>query len=136
MYKETRNGIIVIGVLVGTGLGVWAWTKAGAAPPTVCTPGDEKCIGLNWCRCNPMGTKWDIITPNAAECAVAPGTATLYGTVTDAKTGSPVEGISVSCNGYTDTTLPDGTYRITNIPPGTYAITFTDPLGIYETEVR
>jgi len=105
-------------------------------PVPICTPGDEKCIGPNWCRCNSLGTAWDIITPNATECEVPEGTAILYGTVTDIETGAPIGGISVDCDGYTDTTAPDGTYRITGIPAGVYTVTFTDTLGRYQTEVR
>jgi len=127
---------------LGLGLGaaaiitaVVAATRVKAAPPVViCTPGDEKCIGPDWCRCNPEGTKWDVVIPNATVCEVQPLTATLYGTVTN-DTGAPIGGIDVNCNGYTDTTAPDGTYRIENIPPGEYSVIFTDPLGRYEEKI-
>lgn len=135
MKKETKQGLAVVGGLVGIGLAIWGFTKAKAAPPVVCTPGDEKCIGPDWCRCNPAGTKWIVVIPNASECAAPPLTAVLYGTVTDADTQVPIEGISVDCGGYTDTTAPDGTYRIENIPPGTYSVVFSDPLGRYEEKV-
>jgi len=127
---------------LGIGLGaaalitaIVAATRAKAAPPVICTPGDEKCIGPDWCRCNPEGTKWDVVTPNATECAAPPLTAILYGTVTSIDTGAPIGGIDVNCGGYTDTTAPDGTYRIENIPPGEYSVVFTDPLGRYEEKI-
>ena len=133
--KKTKQGIAVVG-LVGAALAIWGITKAEAAPPeVVCTPWDEKCIGSNWCRCNPAGTNWIVVTPNATECVAPPSTAVLYGTVTDKVTGLPIDAILVSCNGYTDTTAPDGTYRIENIMPGTYAVVFTDPLGQYDEKV-
>jgi len=129
LSKEQKTGLGILGALAAI-FGIRQLTKA--APPVICTPGDEKCIGPDWCRCNPAGTKWVVITPNATECAAPPLTAILYGTVTDADTGAPIEGIDVDCNGYTDTTAPDGTYRIENIPPGTYSVLFTDPSGRYE----
>ena len=107
--------------------------KVGAQP--ICTPGEEKCIGPDWCKCNAAGTKWDVVTPNATECAALPQTAILYGTVKDASTTGVIEGIVVDCGGYTDTTKTDGTYRIENILPGSYSVSFTDPSGQYEEKV-
>jgi len=132
MKKETKQGLAVVGTLVGAGFAIWGITKAKAAPPVViCTPGDEKCVGPNWCRCNPAGTKWVVLVKDSPIC-VPVMTATLYGTVTDIETGVPIEGIDVDCNGYADTTAPDGSYRIENIPPGEYSVLFTDPLNRYE----
>ena len=110
-----------------------AIARAGAAPPVVCTPGDEKCIGEDWCRCSEAGDKWIVVIPNATECQITPGLAILYGVATDAKTHLPIQGIVVSCNGYTDTTVADGLYRIEDIPPGTYSVQFVDSLDRYET---
>jgi len=93
MKKETKQGLAIIGSLVGTGLAILGITRVKAA------------LLL---------------------------TATLYGTVTDAETGLPIENIDVDCNGYPDTTAPDGTYRIEDIPPGEYSVLFTDPLNRYE----
>lgn len=128
----TKNQKIGIGVGIGAAAALGIALAARAAPPVVCTPGDEKCIGLNWCRCKDDGTGWIVVTPNATECQVTPGTAILYGTVKDAQTSAPIEGILVACNSYSDTTVADGTYRIEGIPAGTYAVIFTDPLGKYE----
>ena len=101
----------------------------------ICTPGQEKCIGLDKCRCKDDGTGWIVVTPNATECQVTSGLAVLYGTVKDTQSGGPIESILVGCNGYVDTTVADGTYRIENIPPETYTVTFSDPQGRYESEV-
>jgi len=131
MKKETKQGIAVVGGLVGIGLAIWGVTKAKAAPLVVCTPGDEKCIGPDWCRCNPAGTKWIVLVKDSPVC-IPVLTATLYGTVTDADTGAAIEDISVDCDGYYATTAPDGSYRIEDIPPGEYSVLFTDPLNRYE----
>jgi len=137
MVKLTKEQKVALGVGLAAAGGYAAYKYLKPEPPVpVCTPGDEKCIGLDWCRCNLEGTAWDVIIPNATQCEVPIGTAVLYGTVTDNGTGSPIQGILVSCNGYAATTAPDGTYRIENIPPGTYTVTFSDPLERYETEVR
>lgn len=123
---------------VGAGLGLLglitafiAATRVKAAPPVICIPGDEKCIGSDWCRCNPAGTKWIVLVKDSPIC-IPVLTAVLYGTVTDAETGLPIEGIDVDCGGYTDTTGSDGTYRIEDIPPGMYTVVFSDPLNRYE----
>jgi len=63
-----------------------------------------------------------------------PGLATLWGIVTDADTGTPIEGIEVSLNGLTATTCVKGRYEFLNVEPGTYSLVFTDPLGRYETQ--
>jgi len=135
MVKLTKEQKVAlsVGVAAVGGYVAYKYLKPSVA---ICTPGDEKCIGLNWCRCNPEGTKWDVIVPNdEVRCPIIPGTAILYGTVTDKTTGSPIEGISVNCDSYPGTTALDGTYRIENIPPGAYTVTFTDPLGRYEEKV-
>ena len=130
MKKETKQGLAVVGSLVGIALAILGITKAKAAP-VVCTPGDEKCIGPDWCRCNPAGTEWVVLVKDSPIC-IPVGAAVLYGTVTNIETGVPIEGILVDCGGYTDTTAPDGSYRIELIPPGEYSVFFTDPLSRYE----
>ena len=62
-----------------------------------------------------------------------PGKATLYGKVTDAETGQPIEAIEVTFNEYAAVSDQSGYYAINNIEPGIYSITFTDPQGRYET---
>ncbi|MFQ6081136.1 MAG: carboxypeptidase regulatory-like domain-containing protein [Candidatus Bathyarchaeia archaeon] len=51
-----------------------------------------------------------------------PGTATVTGTVKDAKTGLPVAGATVGCNGYQTSTGPDGTYSL-SVKVGAYLVT-------------
>ena len=131
MKTETKRGLAIVGSLVGTGLAIWGVTRVKAAPPVVCTPGDEKCIGSDWCQCNPAGSKWIVLVKDSPTC-IPVGAAVLYGTVTNIETGVPIEGILVDCGGYTDTTAPDGSYRIEDVPPGEYSVFFTDPLSRYE----
>ncbi|MBA7558670.1 hypothetical protein ES708_00277 [subsurface metagenome] len=63
-----------------------------------------------------------------------PGLANLYGKVTDAETGYPLEGVRVSINGLTTYTNGSGYYGFEGLTPGSYTITF-EKEG-YETEVR
>lgn len=70
-----------------------------------------------------------------------PGLATLYGIVSDAATGQPIEGVSVSLWSPDGTELLQqtftngtGSYALKNILPGAYAIMF-EKEG-YESEVR
>lgn len=113
-----------IGIGVGVGAAVAAVVvltrKAGAAPPVVCTPGDEKCIGLNWCRCKDDGTGWIVVIPNASECAAPLEKAILYGKITDAQTHLAIANALIQLTGYSARATLDGNYRIENIEPGTY----------------
>lgn len=131
--KLTKDQKIGIGIGVGAAAALGIALAVKAAPPVaVCTPGEEKCIGSNWCRCREDGQAWIIVTPNATQCLPPPGTAVLHGKVTDSKTHAVIEGIVVDCGGYTGTTGTDGLYRISNIPPGIYTVVFSDPLNRYE----
>jgi large repetitive protein len=56
---------------------------------------------------------------------IQPTTGTLTGVVTDATTGLPINGVTVSLSGVTTTTDSGGNYGFTNITPGTYTLTFT-----------
>jgi hypothetical protein len=47
----------------------------------------------------------------------------LGGTVTNALTGGPILGATVTANGYAATTDAGGHYTITDVPPGTYTVT-------------
>jgi hypothetical protein len=47
----------------------------------------------------------------------------LGGTVTNALTGGPILGTTVTANGYSATTDAGGHYTITDVPPGTYTVT-------------
>jgi hypothetical protein len=133
MDKDKKKIIAGAGILGGAGL-VYLLTRKGAAVEPVCTLGETKCIGNDLCVCNVQG-QWETSVKDSPTCAVIPGTAVLDGQVTSAQSGAAIEGIQVSCNGYSGVTEADGRYRIENIPPGNYTVTFTDPLGRYETKV-
>jgi hypothetical protein len=133
MDKSKKKIIAGVGLLGGAGL-VYLLTRKKAVAAQICTPGDTKCIGADLCVCNTQGTKWDVSVPNSPTCVVTPGTAVLYGSVTDTETRKAIEGIQVSCGSYSGTTEADGQYRIENIPPGDYTVTFTDPTGKYQTK--
>lgn len=60
-----------------------------------------------------------------------PGLAVLWGHVTAAQTGDPIEGVEVACDSYFAITDSGGYYEIQDIEPGIYTLTFTDPLGRY-----
>lgn len=47
----------------------------------------------------------------------------VAGTVRDASTGNPIEGVQITANGHSDTTDANGYYNITSIPVGAYTIT-------------
>jgi len=65
--------------------------------------------------------------------------ATLHGHVVDERTGTPIEGLLVTCEGsmgcHTVKTAADGLYRIKDLPPGTYTVIFTDPQQRYKPKV-
>ena len=50
---------------------------------------------------------------------------TLQGTVTDASTGDPIQGVVVTAGVRSTTTNASGTYSLPNIPAGTYSLTAT-----------
>jgi len=62
-----------------------------------------------------------------------PEKATLWGIVSDATTGSPIGGISVTLDSLGTTTDSQGKYEFRDIAPGSYgSLSFTDPAGRYE----
>jgi len=54
---------------------------------------------------------------------VAKPTGTISGTVTDADTTDPIEGATVTAEGYSTTTAADGTYTLADLPVGSYTVT-------------
>ncbi|MCW2931887.1 MAG: Kelch motif-containing protein, partial [Actinomycetia bacterium] len=76
------------------------------------------------------GTGWDgptgLGTPNGVAALSASAHGTIAGQVTDAGTGNPVAGATVTIGGtYTATTTTNGDYVI-GVPPGSYGMTVTD----------
>ena len=125
--EKVAIGLGIAGGITGT---VVLVKKLMAVPPVVvCTPGEEKCIGPDWCRCKGDGTGWIVVTPNATQCQVTPGLAILYGCVSDAETGLPIEGVTIEIIevGLAAQTDVGGLYRITDISPGVYTIRFSHP---------
>ncbi|MEW1954929.1 carboxypeptidase regulatory-like domain-containing protein [Terrabacter sp. NPDC080008] len=90
-------------------------TPLPAAMPTVRTPLLRRLLFL--LVVGGLVTAQAIAGP-ARALAAAPGTATVSGTVTDAATGRPVAGATVSIANTTDqaTSAADGTYRIVTTP--------------------
>jgi len=52
-----------------------------------------------------------------------PTSGNIAGTVTDATTRNPIEGVNVTVSGYFDITDQNGRYNITNVPAATYTVT-------------
>ncbi|NIS82051.1 MAG: hypothetical protein GTO14_18010, partial [Anaerolineales bacterium] len=61
-------------------------------------------------------------TDHALTAFFAPPYGWIEGTVTDADTGLPIEGATVSVDGYSDVTDPSGFYSV-EVYPGTYSVT-------------
>ncbi|GAI65913.1 unnamed protein product [marine sediment metagenome] len=71
---------------------------------------------------------------NVGLIPIPPPVATLYGVVTNAETGSPIEGVKVTINGLVTYTNSSGAYGFEGLTPGSYTITF-EKEG-YETVTR
>lgn len=56
---------------------------------------------------------------------IPPPVANLYGVVTDAQTGYPIEGVKVTIAGLTTYTNASGNYLFTELTPGSYSIEFS-----------
>ena len=54
-----------------------------------------------------------------------PGTATLYGVVTDIETGEPIPDVLVTLNGGSTYTDSEGAYTFADIAPGEYVLEFS-----------
>lgn len=54
---------------------------------------------------------------------IPPATGSIAGTVTDTDTTDPIEGATVTANGYSTTTAADGTYTLADLPVGSYTVT-------------
>lgn len=63
--------------------------------------------------------------------AAPPGLGSLSGVVTDIETGLPIDGIEITLNGLTYTTIEDGVFEFLEVDAGTYTLVATDPLIRY-----
>ncbi len=59
-----------------------------------------------------------------AEAAPEPRLASLSGAVSDASTGQPVQGVSVTLGTLSTSTNSSGGYSFNNVVPGRYVLTF------------
>ncbi len=73
MKKEIKQGLAVVGTLVGTGFAIWGITRVKAAPK-VCTPGETKCVGFDLYECS-LERKWALVEANSPACGWVPGEA-------------------------------------------------------------
>ena len=71
---------------------------------------------------------------NVGLIPIPPPVANLYGVVTDAETGNPIQGVKVTINGLVTYTNSSGAYGFEGLTPGSYTITF-EKEG-YETVTR
>ena len=71
---------------------------------------------------------------NVQMTPIPPPVANLYGIVTDANTGYPIEGVKVTIDGGVTYTNASGGYAFEGLAPGSYTITF-EKEG-YETVTR
>jgi len=71
---------------------------------------------------------------NVGLAPIPPPVANLYGVVTDAQTGLPLEGVKVSIDGLVTHTNSSGAYGFEGLTPGSYTITFEK--DGYETVTR
>lgn len=63
---------------------------------------------------------------NVGMTPIPPPVANLYGVVTDAETGYPLEGVKVTIDGSVTYTDASGAYAFEGLAPGTYTITFEE----------
>ena len=59
----------------------------------------------------------------AQSFALAPGSSSITGTVTDSATGTPIAGAVVACSGGSATTNGSGVYTLSSLAPATYSLT-------------
>lgn len=76
------------------------------------------------------GPGWDgptgVGTPDGTAGFAHTSTGSITGTVTDASTGQPVAGATVSVPGQSLTTGSDGSYTLAGLPAGSYQVTVSD----------
>ncbi|MBA7641345.1 hypothetical protein ES703_49022 [subsurface metagenome] len=123
MPEEKRRISPVVVIVGGLGLGlaaavgIAALSRAWAAPPTVYT-------------CPHCGAEFDTEEELLAHIELEhpelppPALANLYGVVTDAETGYPIEGVKVTIDGLTNYTDSLGQYAFQELTPGSYTISF------------
>ena len=61
---------------------------------------------------------------NVQMVPIPPPVANLYGVVTDADTGQPIQGVKVTINGLITYTNSSGAYGFEGLTPGSYTIKF------------
>jgi len=99
-----------------------AFTVSGVAPPpSVCTPGETKCVGYDLYTCG-SDEKWHLTARNSAVCGYVPpppppGKATLYGIVTNFETKEPIKDVTARADLVETKTDSDGYYELTNLEP-------------------
>ena len=71
---------------------------------------------------------------NVGLTPIVPAVANLYGQVTDAETGQPIQGVKVTIDGLVTYTNASGQYGFEGLTPGSHTITFEK--DGYETLVR
>lgn len=81
-----------------------------------------------------LGSATSVSPPQVVNAALTPGTGRMTGTVTDAPSGTPLNGAWVLAIGPSgieggSVAATNGSYTVSNLPPGTYRATFVDPTG-------
>lgn len=115
------------GWAVGDGGTILRTTNAGAKWIAERTPGSAN---LSAVRFTGSSTGWAVGESGTMLRATRAGLGrfgTVAGVVTNALTGAPVSGVSVSVGGrLTAPSAVDGSFVAARVPPGTYSVTFSD----------
>ena len=121
--KQPGGGHIATVVISSNNKGLGSFTGTGDHFGTLAAI--EKAYGVTL-----LGQSATAINGDLSGAFGAPTTGTISGTVTDAVTGLPIAGATVSyppgSGSTTTTTASDGTYTLANVAPGTYTVTASD----------
>ena len=91
MKRETKQGLAVVGTMLGVGGAVLAASRVKAAP--LCTPGTTKCVGFDLLECD-TEHKWVLLEANSPTCGWVPPEAVVSVEVTlEPVTESPSPGV-------------------------------------------